>query len=562
MKLAVGYIRCSNDEQSSTSIPQQRGEIEKWARSNDFKIIEWFIDEGKSGTDFRKRPSFMRMTRTIEGSPRFQFVLVYDESRWGRAINPRENSYWKMHFEMRNVKVWIINSSSKQENDIGSYVTEVVESAEASEYSKKLSRAVRRGMLSSQQGKYSRGGTAPYGYKRVAIDLQTNERRELRAGSRAAPKVEKVVWELGDPLEIETVQRIFEMKISGKGCVSIADVLNAEGIPSPKRGRWRSKDRKWSGATVVGVLQNKSYVGERVYNRLCFSKFKARERGLTQFYYPAGVRPKFHNDRTEWIIVPLAHPEIVSEDIYLKVNTSFNGKQKTVGPRPNQYSYRSKYLLSGLITCSHCHFNYQGSHHNQSGNSYYIDGGFINKGKSVCTYHSIRQEVLEEFVLNSVREHLLENGMRLKIEQNLRQLLTNNATNVSRKMDNINIKLSDIESKIKTLISVAENGASFNSVTEKMPELEDLKRNLENEKGKLAQKSMTKVPDFELVAEKVLSFLRSFEERLQSVPMIEKKCMIRMVVEKIIVNRKTGEIDCYVKHLPSIREVELLNVEL
>jgi DNA invertase Pin-like site-specific DNA recombinase len=127
-------------------------------------------------------------------------IIAYDESRWGRAVNPRENAYWKIHFERHNVKVRLVHSGSKNENDIGSYVMEVVESAEASEYSKKLSRAVKRGMMSPQQAQYSRGGTAPYGYKRVAIDLQTGERKELRDGQRSVPRQEKVVWDLGNSL--------------------------------------------------------------------------------------------------------------------------------------------------------------------------------------------------------------------------------------------------------------------------------------------------------------------------------------------------------------------------
>jgi len=73
------------------------------------------------------------LIRRVETTANFNFILVYDESRWGRPNNPRENTYWKVHTERYGVKVRIINSSSKNENDIGSFVTEVVESAEASE---------------------------------------------------------------------------------------------------------------------------------------------------------------------------------------------------------------------------------------------------------------------------------------------------------------------------------------------------------------------------------------------------------------------------------------------
>jgi len=143
-----------------------------------------------------------------------------------------------MHLEMHNVKVRMVHSSSKNGDDIGSYVTEVVESAEASEYSRKLSRSTLRGMLSDQQGIHSRGGTAPYGYKRVVIDQLTRERKDIRDGAQCVHKQEKVVWDLGNPLEVATVKKIFELKSGGLGCVSIADRLNEDVkghfIPAPR----------------------------------------------------------------------------------------------------------------------------------------------------------------------------------------------------------------------------------------------------------------------------------------------------------------------------------------
>lgn len=351
-KRAVGYVRCSTDEQSATSIPQQKEEILRWANDNNFEIIDWYCDEGKSGTEFQNRSAFMSLIHRAEDRPNFGYVLVYDESRWGRAMNPRENAYWKMHLEKHGVKVWIMHSSSRREDDIGSYVIEVVESAEASEYSKKLSRSIRRGMMSDQQGKYSRGGTAPYGYKRTAIDLQTGERKDLRDGLRSVPRQEKVVWELGDPVEIDTIKRIFEMKAMGMGYVGISDRLNSEGIHCPRRGRWRNLDQKWSGGTVMTIVQNPAYTGDRVYNRLSFSKFVAKEKGLIN----VRDRRKRNNIEEEWIVIPNAHPAIISKELYEKANAS-RQHVKSNG-QPNQHFYRSTYLLTGLIKCKQCQFNY------------------------------------------------------------------------------------------------------------------------------------------------------------------------------------------------------------
>ena len=556
LKIAAGYVRCSTDDQTATSIPQQMAEIEKWAFANGYKVVEWFKDEGKSGTSFKNRPNFNNLKRIAEGHPNFQFVLVYDESRWGRPMNPRESGYWKMHFDMHGVKVLIINSSSKQGDDIGSMVTEMVESAESSEYSKKLSRSVRRGMLSPQQQKYSRGGTPPYGYKRVAIDLTTGERRELRPGSRNVPKIEKTVLELGDPLEVNTVKRIFELKVAGKGYVGIADILNIENIPCPKRGQKRNKGQKWSGCSVGTILANRTYVGDNVYNRTSFSKFKAAEEGKTDFRKFTN-RPKFKNDPSQWQIEHGAFPAIVSEELFEKAQTAIKTSRSNIDVRPNQHLYRSQYLLTGLIKCNHCGFSYHGFRHNKTGNVYYIDGGFTNKGKTVCSYHSIRQDMLEDFVLKSIRECLLTPVMMQKIEEELRRLMNYDGPDwKGARLTEIENQLKDAESKIANLITLAESGKGLTSIGGRIEELEVSKRILVDERERILQPIAERKGDVGNLSRAVRAFLENFEEKMASVPMIEKKELIRMVVEKIIVDREAGQINCYIKPIPTINEFE------
>src|ERR1041385_3942049 len=43
-----------------------------------------FIDDGISGAEFERRPSFQRLLASLKPRPRFQFLVVMDESRLGR----------------------------------------------------------------------------------------------------------------------------------------------------------------------------------------------------------------------------------------------------------------------------------------------------------------------------------------------------------------------------------------------------------------------------------------------------------------------------------------------
>ena len=38
---AVGYLRCSTDDQVEASIPAQKSAIEQWATENGYRIIRW-----------------------------------------------------------------------------------------------------------------------------------------------------------------------------------------------------------------------------------------------------------------------------------------------------------------------------------------------------------------------------------------------------------------------------------------------------------------------------------------------------------------------------------------
>ncbi|MBI1804834.1 MAG: recombinase family protein [Ignavibacteriae bacterium] len=547
MKLAAGYVRCSTDEQGATSIPQQKAEIEKWALANQFQIVRWFEDEGRSGTSFEERPAFRQLSKEIERGATFASVIVYDESRWGRSINLRESSYWKEHFGRHGVKVRLVYSNSKNGNDLGSLVTEVVESAEASEYSRKISRSVRRGMLSPQQACYSRGGTAPYGYKRVAIDMQTGERKNLRDGTRSVTRQEKVVYELGDPLHVATVRRIFQMRIDGMGYVAICDTLNREGVPSPVRGKTTRKDNKWRGLTIRSILHNAVYTGDNIYNRRSYSKFVAEERGLEV------DRVVIPNAESEWRVYRNAFPAIVPRELFEQVNAPIGVTSD--GTKPNQHYYKSSYLLTGLIKCAHCGHTFQGSRHAKTGSVSYVCGGHINKGKSVCKWFAVKKDQIEQFIMNSIKTLLLEPEMQRQIEQSLIELFDRAPSEQESKLLLYTELIQDTEGKIQNLLALVEKGTVTASILTRLEKLEGELKKLREEKATLASKSITK-SDGEVIRCAVASFYKGFDASFSQGSLLDQKELIRKVVDKIIVDPHLRKVQCYIRRLPKVKGVE------
>ena len=66
-KTAVFYGRVSTEEQSKYgySIEAQRSEALKWAKQNNHEIKEFFIDEGKTGTNLN-RPELKNMLKYLK----------------------------------------------------------------------------------------------------------------------------------------------------------------------------------------------------------------------------------------------------------------------------------------------------------------------------------------------------------------------------------------------------------------------------------------------------------------------------------------------------------------
>ena len=79
------YYRLSRDDENfgdSVSIETQRTILQQFARDNQFHVVEEYIDDGWSGTNF-DRPAFQRMMNDVEEG-RINCIITKDLSRFGR----------------------------------------------------------------------------------------------------------------------------------------------------------------------------------------------------------------------------------------------------------------------------------------------------------------------------------------------------------------------------------------------------------------------------------------------------------------------------------------------
>lgn len=294
----AGYYRLSKDDGKdieSNSIKNQREIVKAYiAKREDFKgakIID-YADDGISGSH-SEREAYKQLLADIENGC-INCIVVKDLSRIGRnlidvddllmnylvtlkirfvAIN---NGYDSFSNPLSNLELALINLANQH------YNRDLVEKSMSIKHSK------------ARRGEYL--AIAPFGYKKSKI-----ERNKLVPDDEAA----------------RYVQLIFSLAVEGHRPVEIAQILNAQGIPSPsvyktRKGWSKTSARRidhdycfWRNDAVYRLLKNEVYIGNAISN-----KYKVTNPG-TGCTVP---RPK-----SEWIIVPNAHKPLVSESDFNKV---------------------------------------------------------------------------------------------------------------------------------------------------------------------------------------------------------------------------------------------------
>ena len=87
IQTAAAYIRVSTDDQLEYSPDSQAQKIKEYAEHNNIRISDEFVflDEGISGRQAEKRPSFMEMISIAKIKPKpFDIILVWKFSRFAR----------------------------------------------------------------------------------------------------------------------------------------------------------------------------------------------------------------------------------------------------------------------------------------------------------------------------------------------------------------------------------------------------------------------------------------------------------------------------------------------
>ena len=368
---AACYCRLSQEDAKlgeSVSIDTQKKILEDFCKRNDFRIYDYYVDDGYTGTNF-DRPDFKRMINDIRAGM-VNYVLVKDLSRFGRE-HLKVGEYIERIFPEMGVRFLALgddvdtsNVGRKQTDHIMTSVKNIFNELWPAETSDKVRTAFHAKV---SRGEFI-GAQAPYGYIK-------------------SPQDKHVL--IPDPETAPTVQWIFEMAAnSGYGYNKIAKVLTARRFITPaalqaqRAGREYKKDPyDWNLVTVGKMLFNDVYLGTVTSFKRVKQSYKSDK--------------EVRQDASEWVVNPNMHEPIISKELWDAAHEKLATHKRVC---PSGYVN----IFSGLLRCDSCGATL-GMGNCAGKDVYYVCNTYKKKGADRCTNHYIRFDSLYSYVLSDLR---------------------------------------------------------------------------------------------------------------------------------------------------------------
>ncbi len=458
---AVAYYRMSTDRQE-TSIPDQRTAVEKYAKANGYHIVREYIDEGISGDATDKRREFQAMVR--DGQHRkFQAILCWDIDRFGR-FDSLEAGYWIFPLRRAGVHLATVAQGFIDWGDFAGRVLYGIQQEAKNQYLTDLSRNVTRGMTSlAEQGLWASGKPA-LGY--VAVN-----KRLL----------------LGPTEDVALVRWLFTEYLAAKSLRGLADELNNSGRPSPK-------GKGWTANGIAGMLRNRVYVGDYIWNMRCMSKYKRKG------------RPEQRNNAADWIVFEDHHEAIIDRDTFDRVQQQLAERRNCSTPHPSGGGF----VLSGVLRCGKCGHKMIGDLSN--GKHHYTCYGYRQHGKTYCDRNTLRQNEIVAGVLDGLQERYYNPETLAQLASSMRRQLKElkrepEPQALRRELDAIEAKLAKAKQRL-----VEVDADLLDDVQEQIRGLRRQRVAAEARLASCASNSRTKGDDIDRRVEAALEWFGRFRE--------------------------------------------------
>lgn len=426
---ATLYLRLSRDDgdkEESNSITGQRELLRDYiSQRPELREFAVRVDDGFSGSTF-ERPSFQKMIEDVKAG-RTDCIIVKDLSRFGRNYLDA-GEYIEKIFPFLGVRFIAVNDNYDSLGDKNASDDLIIpfKNLINEAYCRDISVKIRSQLEIKRKNGQFLGSFAAFGYLK---DEQNKNKLVV------------------DQYAADIVRDIFKWKLEGVSPQDIADALNKLGVLSPMEYK-RSLGMKfttsfktnskalWSAGTVIRVLKNPIYTGVLVQGKETTPSYK--------------VHKRITKDESDWSVIEDSHEAIISKIDFdsvqkvLKCDTRRSPGSKAVG------------LFSGMIFCGDCGASMVRKTVPAGEKKYVYYVCSVHKQDKSCSPHRIRDNALEEIVLDSLKQHISEvvDMSELLTITDTAPLRTAQAQKVQRQLDK---KHEEYEKLQKLLMSLYEN---------------------------------------------------------------------------------------------------------
>lgn len=320
-KRVAAYCRVSTEqEQQQTSYEAQvEYYTSKISENENWKNAGIYADDGKSGTNTKKRADFNAMIQDALAG-KIDMILTKSVSRFAR--NTVDSLVTIRKLKEKNVAVVFEKEGINTLEGTGEILITILSSL-AQEESRNISENIRWGVVRKfEKGKVIVNCTKFMGYTK-------NEYGDL------------VIV----PEEAEIVKRIFRLYLEGYSTGKIAKHLEEQGIKTA------TGQDKWHSTVIDKMLRNEKYMGDallqKTYTVDFMTKKKVKNTGLVPQYY-----------------VEDDHEAIIPKELFYRVQEEMMRRaslcKAAVTRKKNQRSrYSSTYALTGMLICGKCGQEYR-----------------------------------------------------------------------------------------------------------------------------------------------------------------------------------------------------------
>ena len=378
---AAIYVRLSKEDgdldgikAESNSISNQKSLIMNFLKDkDDIEVVSVREDDGYTGSNF-DRPAFQLMMEDVKNGI-VNCIVVKDLSRFGREYID-SGKYIERLFPAIGLRFIAINDgydsadTSEQSGEILIPFKNLINDT----YCRDISVKIRSHLeVKRQNGEYV-SNYCPYGYVKCETDK-----------SRIVP----------DEFAGHVVQDIFQMIKGGMSLDSISRKLNEQGIPSPmgykilKGSGYRTPfskldSFKWYPVSVRRIATNPVYMGTLIQGKRTTPNHKIKKQQV--------------KSKDKWAVIEHNHQQIISERDFRIVQRLLATDLRT---DPKQ---EKVYLMSGIAVCADCGSLMTRKLTSSKGRRYAYYICSRNKKYGECSSHRIREEILENKVLLSLRD--------------------------------------------------------------------------------------------------------------------------------------------------------------